>query len=310
MRLYRLLIRLRASELTLRPSFQPEQVVNSATDRIAIPACTIAWHPTGARRTGGLELALLIACLGLIALAAWAPSIAQPAHYHAFADHRTLFGVPNLMDVLSNLAFAGFGLIGTWRLWRLPSGVVSRTQRNLAGLFFLGLIITTFLSGGYHLQPEDGGLANDRYGMTIAFAGLLGLAVASRISDRTGPLVSLAVLAFGALSISIWSSTGNVLPWGVLQFGGIALMLCLGLIACRAGGLPISCFAVILIYAVAKLLEQNDEQVFHLTEEVVSGHTLKHVVASLAAWPVIHALSKAHRSLESAAQPLGVAAKQ
>ena len=89
--------------------------------------------------TRGLEMGLLMACLALLALGAWGPSIAQTSHYHAFANQRALFGVPNMMDVLSNLAFAGFGLVGAWRIWRLPQGAISTVQRSLADLALLSL---------------------------------------------------------------------------------------------------------------------------------------------------------------------------
>src|SRR5512133_9790 len=56
-----------------------------------------------------------------VALAAWAAAgvalafgdrLAQDHRYHAFADGRTLLGVPNALDVLSNAAFALAGLAG------------------------------------------------------------------------------------------------------------------------------------------------------------------------------------------------------
>ena len=53
---------------------------------------------------------------------------------------------------------------------------------------------------------------------------------------------------------------------------------------------------VILAYAAAKLLELNDHAVYRLTGQLVSGHTLKHVVAPLAAWPVIAAIRALGRS--------------
>lgn len=52
-----------------------------------------------------------------------------------------------------------------------------------------------------------------------------------------------------------------------------------------AWGLPL--VAVIAWYCVAKVLELNDHAVFAGTHGWVSGHTLKHVVAALSAWPVI-----------------------
>jgi hypothetical protein len=37
----------------------------------------------------------------------------------------------------------------------------------------------------------------------------------------------------------------------------------------------------------------NDEVVYEFTRHVVSGHTLKHVIAACAAWPLISALRMA-----------------
>jgi len=69
-----------------------------------------------------------MACLALVALGAWGPSVEQSSHHYAFADQRHLFGIPNMMDVLSNLAFAGFGVLGGWRMSRLPQGITSNTS--------------------------------------------------------------------------------------------------------------------------------------------------------------------------------------
>jgi len=266
-------------------------------------------RPTARRlSTRGLEIVLLASCLTLLALGTWGPTIAQPAHYHAFADQRSLFGVPNMMDVLSNLAFAGFGVFGAWRIWLLPAGALSPAQRSLAGLFFFGLVATAVCSGWYHLHPQDNGLAIDRYGMTLAFAGLLGLAGATQVSDRAGQWLALTVLVCGAWSIWSWSTTLNVLPWAVLQFGGIALMLGLGCLQPRADALPVSWIAVILLYAMAKVLELFDMPVYQLTGEQISGHTLKHIVASCAALPVLQATYRARRPLESSAPAAAVSA--
>ena len=51
------------------------------------------------------EATLLLACLGMLALALFGPAVSQPAHYHDFADQRVRWGLPFAMDVLSNLPF-------------------------------------------------------------------------------------------------------------------------------------------------------------------------------------------------------------
>ena len=226
-----------------------------------------------------LALAIAIACLG--------PHVAQFDHYHAFADQRHLLGLPCALDVLSNLPFA---LLGGWGLLRLHSGSGQQpmgAQRALATLFFTGLVLTALCSALYHLQPNDAGLALDRLGMVSAFAGLLGLAAADRISARAGFGVAAAVLALGPLAVFTWSHYGNLLPWAVLQGGGMGLIVLLALRKPTAGAWNVPLAAVIAWYSLAKMLELGDHAVFELTQGLVSGHTLKHLAAAMAAWPVI-----------------------
>jgi hypothetical protein len=57
------------------------------------------------------------------------------------------------------------------------------------------------------------------------------------------------------------------------------------------------------LYALAKLLELGDEAVFHATGDGVSGHSLKHLVAGLAAWPVLRAMRQNARATGRGAAP-------
>jgi hypothetical protein len=235
-------------------------------------------NPQESGLLAGLALAIGLACFG--------PAVAQFEHYHAFADQRHWLGLPCAWDVLSNLPFA---LLGGWGLLRLharqgcqPHGA----QRALALAFFAGLVLTALCSALYHLHPDDARLALDRLGMVGAFAGLLGLAVADRISARAGLWMAAAILVLGPITVFVWANTGNLLPWSVLQGGGMLLIVLLALRHPIAGawGLPLA--AVIAWYALAKGLEGGDHAVFGFTHGLVSGHTLKHIAAAMAAWPV------------------------
>ena len=242
------------------------------------------------------ELILLAAVLGLLAVALIAPGITQGAHHHAFADQRVLRGIPFAMDVLSNLSFALWGIAGAAGLHSLSRHSRLNTEHALAGLFFAGLLVTSAASAWYHLQPDDAGLGVDRLAMVVAFASLLGLATAGRISHRAGAAVSAAVLILGPLSIWFWLASGNVLPWLVIQFGGMALMVWMAGVKPLPGALPVRWGVVVAVYAVAKLLEMADHQVYDFTGHLVSGHSLKHLVASFAAWPVVVAVAAAHNA--------------
>jgi hypothetical protein len=177
------------------------------------------------------ETGLVVALILAIALACLGPAVAQYPDYHAFADQRTLWGLPFAMDVLSNLPFALLGAWGLLRLRSVPTPLARRTgfvalvpcdaQRPLAQLFFGGLLLTALCSSYYHLQPDDVGLAIDRMGMLAAFAGLMGLAAADRISAWAGQWTAGAVLALGPVAVGAWAITGNLLPWSILQGGRI-----------------------------------------------------------------------------------------
>jgi hypothetical protein len=245
-----------------------------------------------------LALAAFAACLLLVAL--FAPALAQPPYANSFADHRGLWGLANALDVLSNVPFAVAGVWGLMRLrkagvstpaYERPAAAVSAGERAAMGLFFIGLIVTAFGSCWYHLAPDDAGLAVDRASMSVAFAGLLALVAASNVSERAGRALGIALLVLGPLSVLAWFRTGNVLPWALVQFGGIPLLALFALRGPRRGGLAVRWGLVLLAYALAKLCEMNDFAVFAATGQLFSGHTLKHLVAAFAAWPVLQALA-------------------
>jgi hypothetical protein len=73
----------------------------------------------------------------------------------------------------------------------------------------------------------------------------------------------------------------------------MALVLCLACLKPLPGALAVRWGLVLMIYAVAKLFEQADAWVYLQSEGAISGHSLKHVVASCAAWPVLTAILRA-----------------
>ena len=282
------------------------------------PAAIASW-PASVRQSwqGGwrsltrAEWALLAACALALGLAVLLPAAALPAGYHAFADHRSLGGLPNALDVLSNVPFV---LMAAW-LWRLQAhwlrqlaareharerGALSSMQvlslvngRQAAytayfhlGVVALGLAATGVCSGVYHWRPDDAHLCIDRLGMSLAFAGVLGLAVSDRLSARAGLRLGMPLLV-AAVAAAVWAwLMGNMAPWAVVQGFGLVLLLAMAMRQPLPGALGVRWAWVVLAYGLAKALEVGDHAVFDWTGGWVAGHSLKHLVAALAVLPI------------------------
>jgi hypothetical protein len=229
---------------------------------------------------------LSIAALGLI----FGINMPQHAHYHDFADQRALWGLPFAGDVLSNLAFAAIGVYGLFTLSKADRPTFSSMQWGLMQLSFYGLILTAAASGFYHWAPDNYGLTIDRLGMTCAFAGMIGLALATRISDRAGFTGAIVIFVFAPFAIVHWQQTGNLWLWSVLQGGGLLALLALAFRRPTQNSVSIQLGWLVGWYVIAKLLELNDQPIFDWTGQVVSGHTLKHLAAALATWPLVKAV--------------------
>lgn len=263
--------------------------------------------PSLTRREWGLVSFLAL----LLLLAIAAPVLPASALGGApFADDRGWHGVPYAMDVLSNLPFAVIGVWGLrWLRWLerahedaqdaapLPQAVAQQPVDTLdcAWMFFAGLILTAAGSAFYHLQPDGLRLAADRAGMAVAFAGLIGCAVCERVSARAGWPATWFTLAGGLLAVAVHQVSGNLLPWVLVQFGGMALVLALALARPLGGAIGLRLGWVIFFYALAKLFELSDHAIYEATHQLMSGHSLKHLVAALAALPVLHALQSVGR---------------
>lgn len=227
------------------------------------------------------SLLAAIALAGII-LALSKEPIPQAPHYHGFADSRSLYGIPNFWNVMSNLPFVIIGLSGIIFLIRKRRERLCDTG-SLA--FFAGIFLTGFGSVWYHLHPDNHTLIWDRLPMTIAFMAFFSITIRECLHVETGKRMLWPLLFLGMLSVYYWQLTesgghGDLRFYFLVQFLPM-LLIPLILLLFRSHGLPKLYFwLVLLAYVMAKILEMNDAEVFQLAG--ISGHTIKHLMASVA----------------------------
>lgn len=228
------------------------------------------------------------------ALAMVLPAIDLPAHYHDFADQGRWAGLPHARDVLSNLAFA----VGGAALLRAVAQAASRLPPAAVQslrVLGLGFVVTAVASALYHLQPDHAGLALDRAGMVVAFAGMLGVLTADRLAGVSPLRVMQTAALLGLAAVVAAWGRHNMTPWALFQLAGMGVMAAVLWLARRQPGtVGVHWGWVLLWYGAAKVCEMHDHGVLALTDGWISGHTLKHLAAACALWPVWHAVSGRH----------------
>jgi hypothetical protein len=214
------------------------------------------------------------------------PPMPQPLSYHAFADQRMLFGVPNFFDVASNIGFLIGGLYGLFVVMRPRTVFASAFERIPYVVFFVGMLLTAWGSSYYHLAPDNERLFWDRLPMTIAFMSLIAAQICERVNVRAGLWLHAPMLAVGAASVVYWRATermgtGNVIPYGILQGYSVIILLAIAALLPSRYTRANAIYWVFAWYVIAKVLEAADPLLYAFGE-AVSGHTLKHFAAGFA----------------------------
>ena len=213
--------------------------------------------------------------------------ISQDPTYHLFADQREMLGVPNFLNVVSNIPFVVIGLISLVILVGSEPEGIEPDLIVAYRLFFFGVILVGFGSGYYHLAPDNDRLLWDRLPMALAFMAFFSLIVGENVSTELGKRLLLPMTCAGILSVIYWAYTesageGDLRPYAVVQFLPAALIpMILWMFSSSFTGRRYI-WMMLGLYALSKLMESVDKPLFELTG-FLSGHSVKHLAASAAA---------------------------
>jgi hypothetical protein len=245
--------------------------------------------------------------LGSLAGAFFFKPVPQDPAYHRFADSRSWLGIPNALNVLSNLPFVGAGLYGLLQAVGKRDGEflapwIRRPWIVLTGALFL----TGFGSAYYHWAPADASLFWDRLPMAVGFSALLGIMVIERVDLRLGRRLWVPLVLAAVGSLVFWRTGGDLRFYGLLQGWAMAFLpILLVLFPGRYTG-GAAWVTALAFYGIAKLFEHWDAGIYGF-REVVSGHTLKHLAAGMGAFSISRHLATRARTNSSDGPPAGAA---
>lgn len=203
------------------------------------------------------------------------PIMTQPQSYHNFADTRIMWGIPNAFDVLSNFFFLVAGALGISEVLK-KAGLLTKKSWFW---FFLSIILIAPGSAYYHWDPNDSTLVWDRIPMSMGFMALYVALLVEHINGSLERYVIPSIL-LGIISVIVWAVTSDLRFYFWVQFSSfVTIPLILLLFKSRYTHKIYFLYALV-IYGLAKWTEVKDHEIFHGTGDLISGHTLKHVLAA------------------------------
>ena len=239
---------------------------------------------------------IAVSLFAIIAIFVFVDPYPQPQNYYDLADGRTLLGIPNFWNVVTNFVFLVPGVAGLWLLGGKSHPGISPGLFPAYHVLFIGVLLTAFGSSWFHLAPNNDTLFWDRLPMTIAFMSLVAIIVGEHISEDLGRRLLWPLLAIGAASVLYWDysesqNAGDLRLYGLVQFLPMLLIPAILIMYESVFDQTRFIWIVFLLYALAKVFEQLDAGLYDMGG-IVSGHSIKHVCAALGPLVLIYGGSK------------------
>ena len=235
---------------------------------------------------------LAVVSIFTVVLLALLDPISQDLAYHRFIDTRPLAGIPNFLNVYSNIPFVFIGIVGLRLILRDKP-----IQPNLSwGIFFFGVFLVGSGSSYYHLNPNNATLVWDRLPMTIGFMGLFVALLTEWFSTKLS-LLLIPMCLLGIFSVYYWYLTDDLRLYAWIQFFPLLFIVLAGFLFRPNTPHVKFIYLGLICYVISKLLEHFDSLIHVLSAQIISGHTLKHFAAAYATYCIYLMLQK--RALNS-----------
>jgi len=238
-----------------------------------------------AEKTPG-KLALIVSLfLVCLLITVFSPPVTQAPDYHYFVDQHSFMGLPNVLNVLSNIPLLVLGLTGLFMTMKQGKGIGRLANTEAYSALFFAIIMLAVGSSFYHLWPSNHTLLWDRLPMALGCMSLLSVMVGEFVANKLGKLMLYPALALGASSVLYWYHTetqgmGDLRSYLLVLAYPLLIMPIMLLFFNSPNKHQKAYWWLLGAFVVAKICQHYDQQIYDLVG-VLSGHTLKHLISCL-----------------------------
>jgi hypothetical protein len=224
--------------------------------------------------------------------------IPQDLGYHHFADRRTMFGIPNFLNVITNLPFIVIGAAGL----KVVSAAKETKLKLMSTILFIGFLLLTLGSGYYHLYPGNETLVYDRIPIVIIFMSFFAIIIYDCLNPFKGYCAFIILNIVGLSSVIYWIVTehagkGDLRWYGLVQFFPVIAIPLLLYLYKPAFKYSKEVILMFVFFGLAKFAEHCDKEIYDTVSNTLSGHSLKHIFVAIAGYELVVLINRRIKSV-------------
>jgi len=237
--------------------------------------------------------------LSLLAFGSFLPllfiaPIPQDPAYHQFADLKTVWGIPNFLNVVTSLPFLFVGLLGIISARTYQLTVAPWSWRFLFG----GVALVGLGSAYYHWAPSHWTLVWERLPMAVGFMALFVALLSEYVHPKLDAFLLAPMCLLAIFSVLYFHYTDDLRLYIWVQVSPLLGILILFLLFRGRQTHQGYLMAALGLYILAKVAEVYDQSIYSMTQQNFSGHSLKHLLSAWAVFLIYRMLNR--RSLKEA----------
>jgi hypothetical protein len=213
--------------------------------------------------------------------------IPQNQSYHNFADERELLGIPNFLNVVTNLPFAIVGLIG----FTVARTIKENRLKYISNAIFTGFLLVAIGSGYYHWRPSDDTLIYDRIPIAVIVMSFCSFIIYDCVNPLKGVNTLIILNTVGIISVGYWALTermgnGDLRWYGFVQFFPIIAIPLILILYKPSFNYTKEIIIIFLFFILARICEIFDKTIYYALKETISGHSLKHLFMAASCYQI------------------------